>query len=120
MVAVVAVTDLSDPGARVVGLASAHRVTDQAAEIAILVEDEFQGRGIGRRLLDRLVVGLWARGDTEVRADVLGGQGAPIHLLRARFGRLVTEIEMGVLHVQASLPRIVRDDREGHPVRDVA
>jgi GNAT superfamily N-acetyltransferase len=146
VVAVVAVTIDPYRGERVVGLASAHPATAHPAtahpatahpatasgagicpaDIGILVEDDYQGRGIGRQLLDRLVLSLWDAGDAEIRADILAGQGAPIRLLRGRFDRLVTEVEMGVLHVRAWHPRETIETREtratspGVSVRDVA
>lgn len=51
------------------------------AEIAIVVEDAWQGRGLGRDLLARLLDEAEARGIRRFRADVLGDNRAMLGLL---------------------------------------
>jgi RimJ/RimL family protein N-acetyltransferase len=56
---------------RIVGVARFFRISPTAAEVAFVVEDEYQGRGIGRRLMDLLVAEGRKNGFTEFVAEVL-------------------------------------------------
>lgn len=59
----------------VVALASLHRVGRGAAELAVLVEDAWQHRGLGRRLLGHMAAVAEAEGMDRLVADVLRRQG---------------------------------------------
>ncbi len=52
------------------------------AEIAVVVSDAFQGRGIGRRMVGALIEQARARGWTHIRADFLSENRRMIGLLR--------------------------------------
>ncbi|MFO1320703.1 MAG: GNAT family N-acetyltransferase [Burkholderiales bacterium] len=54
------------------------------AELAISVSDEWQARGVGRRLVDALVEGARGRGIAEVRARILGTNTGMIAFMRRR------------------------------------
>ncbi|MDX1621938.1 MAG: GNAT family N-acetyltransferase [Nitriliruptorales bacterium] len=62
---------LTSDGWEPVGLARAVRTTASEAELAIEVVDDWQGRGIGRRLVDRITVLAGAAGMTNVVGEIL-------------------------------------------------
>lgn len=65
-------------------VASGRIVFESAAtscEFAIAVRDEWQGRGLGRRLLNALIAGARLRGHTEVHARVLATNAGMIAFL---------------------------------------
>jgi N-acetylglutamate synthase-like GNAT family acetyltransferase len=73
------------------------------ADLGVLVEDAWQRRGVGTRLITSLLDGARAKGVTTVHADVLGddkfilrtlGRIAPISVSVAR-GTLSVEIDLG-------------------------
>lgn len=72
-------------GDEVIGVARYDRsATDPTvAEVAVLVEDAWQGHGVGRYLMRRLGTVAAARGITSFRADVLPSNEAPVKLARA-------------------------------------
>lgn len=53
------------------------------AEVAIVVEDEWQRRGLGHRLMRRLAAVAVERGIEAFTADVLGGNRDAVHLVRS-------------------------------------
>jgi GNAT superfamily N-acetyltransferase len=107
--ALVAVASSPDGGgpearARVVGLASC-RVTEPgaAAELGLLVEDAWQGRGIGRDLLRRLVAYADCLKLPELQAQVLMEQDWIIGMLRP-YGRCSSVFRPGVREVRVQRP----------------
>jgi RimJ/RimL family protein N-acetyltransferase len=69
------------------------------AEIAIVVEDAWQGRGLGGVLLDALLTAAEARGIRRFTADVLA-DNRPMLRLIARVGHVLhRELEAGVLTI---------------------
>lgn len=64
-----------------VGIARFVRDADGTAEVALEVVDEWQGRGVGRRLIRRLVQHAWATRVGELHGDVLVGNDAALRLL---------------------------------------
>lgn len=68
------------------------------AELAIAVADEFQGAGLGRALLERLLAAAQERGLTAVVAQVRCDNHRMLRLLRRLdFRHTETEEELGVL-----------------------
>ncbi len=98
-IAVVAVVD-----GRIAGVARAIVVDDGAAEVAFVVADEVQRRGVGTLLRDVLVDAAAARGIRTLRANVLA-QNAPMRRLLAPLERIGERD--GVIEV-----RVPRDTRE--------
>jgi GNAT superfamily N-acetyltransferase len=70
----------------VVGIAEAHHGRDGVAEVAVLVEDAWQGRGVGTELFRSLLGGERRRGTRRVRATVMTEHGWLLRRL-ARLGR---------------------------------
>jgi len=71
----------------------------RVAEVAFLVQDDFQGRGIGARLLQHLTAYARAQGITEFEAYVLPENHAMIRLFRDSGYRLESTIEQGIYRV---------------------
>jgi RimJ/RimL family protein N-acetyltransferase len=67
---------------RIVGVARYARLDPRRAEVAFVVEDAYQGRGIGRKLLERLIALARAEGIEELVAYVLPGNERMLRLLR--------------------------------------
>jgi RimJ/RimL family protein N-acetyltransferase/AcrR family transcriptional regulator len=75
----------------------------RAAEIALIVEDAYQGRGVGRRLLKRMLDLASHLGFAEVVAIVLANNGGMLHLLNDSGLDWASSIERGVRTMRAPL-----------------
>jgi acyl-CoA synthetase (NDP forming)/GNAT superfamily N-acetyltransferase len=71
---------VAEQAGRVVGLASLDITRPTAGEIAFIVDDAVQGRGIGTLLLEQLVDAARARGITVLEADVLVDNAAMVRV----------------------------------------
>lgn len=87
---------------RIVGVARYFRLSNTCAEVAFVVEDTFQGCGVGRRLMHHLRQSAIDNGITEFVADVLPGNSAMLRLLEAA-GSTETRNRNGVCEVRVSL-----------------
>jgi GNAT superfamily N-acetyltransferase len=100
---IVLATAPGDGGEQVAGIADAVFEGGDTGEIAFVVADELQGRGIGR-LLAEAAGGLAARrGARRLKADISGGRAAALALMR-RLGPTVTLLEEGSMVVFTTLP----------------
>ncbi len=72
----------------------------KVAEVAFLVEDAYQGRGIGAYLLQHLTVYARLKGITEFEAFVLADNRAMLRLFRDSGYRLTRQLEEGVYSVE--------------------
>lgn len=81
----------------------------EAAEIALLVLDEMQGRGIATLLIHELMEIACSRGVTRFSADVLADNRAILSLLRKMVHPLSSTVNEGVIHVE--FPTGYREDR---------
>jgi RimJ/RimL family protein N-acetyltransferase len=70
------------------------------AEIAIVVDDAWQGHGLGRELLDRLLDEAEARGIRRFRADVLGENRRMLALLAEATHIESRTLSNGVIEVE--------------------
>jgi GNAT superfamily N-acetyltransferase len=84
-----------------VGLATLARSAGDH-ELGVLVEDGWQRRGIGTKLLTCLVASARARGVDQIVADVLGDDRFVLSALR-RVGPLYVTLERGVYAVRLTL-----------------
>lgn len=73
--------------------------TPGAVEIALVVEDAWQGRGLGATLLDALVDAASARGVQHFCADVLAENHRMLQLLRTRTTVRASSFADGVVHL---------------------
>lgn len=77
---------------------------DNAAEVAFVVQDEHQGRGIGSILLEHLAAAGRERGVEKFVADVLAENTSMINVFReAGFRQVSSGIEEGVLHLEFAI-----------------
>ena len=94
-------------GGDVAALGSAVRVpTGQGpatVDIGLLVEDRWQRRGLGSRLLALLAARARSRGVERLRCDLLPGNRHLVPVLRRHTGTLVIRHEAGVISVEGSL-----------------
>jgi GNAT superfamily N-acetyltransferase len=90
------------PGA-IVALASCRLVDEGAAELGLLIEDAWQRRGLGTRLLRDLVTHASAAGLRVLRAQLLAEQAWIAGLLRPYGACHVSPTWDGVLNVTARL-----------------
>ena len=88
----------------VVALASCRAVDEGVAELGILVEDEWQRRGVGGDLLGEIVAYAARTGLRALQAQVLAEQPWIVGLLR-RHGTCRVAGAGPALHVTLTLPR---------------
>ena len=92
-------------GDEVVGIARYDRLqAGDEAELAILIEDAWQGRGLGRRLLARLIAEAGRRRIGAFTATVLGDNRPALRLLAALFPDRQARFEQGEYRMRARLP----------------
>jgi len=107
LVATVAGDGAEEDGAEdgaVIALASCRAVEEGVAELGILVEDEWQQRGVGGYLLGELAAYAARTGLRALQAQVLADQPWLVGLLR-RYGTCKTAGAGLALHVTVTLPR---------------
>jgi GNAT superfamily N-acetyltransferase len=93
---------LARVGAEVVGVAEAHGDGNGSAELAVLVEDAWQHRGVGSRLVAAVVADQRRRGVGALRATVLAEDRWVVQLL-ARLGPLSGRPATGIYEVELPL-----------------
>jgi GNAT superfamily N-acetyltransferase len=86
----------------VVGVAEAHRDGSGAAELAVLVEDAWQHRGVGSRLVAALAADERRHGVGALRATVLAEDRWMVGLL-GRLGPLSSQPATGIYEVEVPL-----------------
>jgi AcrR family transcriptional regulator/RimJ/RimL family protein N-acetyltransferase len=74
------------------------------AEIAMIVEDAYQGRGVGTRLQRRMLALAQRLGFTEVVATVLAENSGMLHVLEEPGLHWTREHSQGVINLRAPLP----------------
>ena len=90
---------------RGIGIGRWIRLPDEpdAAEAAVAVVDDFQGRGVGRALLQLLADSALERGVTKFRAEVLADNDRMLSILEA-VGAVTTGRSGSVLEIEIQLP----------------
>jgi RimJ/RimL family protein N-acetyltransferase len=98
------------------GVARFVRLPDEpgAAEVAMVVNDEWQGRGVGTGLLRRLAERAREEGVARFTATALADNHAVIELLEELGPMHVTPAGSGTVEMRIELPT---DDAEGSPLR---
>jgi GNAT superfamily N-acetyltransferase len=87
----------------VVGMAFYIQSDQTSAEAAFLVEDKFQGRGIGRRLIKKLAQLALSQGIRFFDANVLSSNKPMLHLLNQTGHILRYEYDYGSLEMRVQL-----------------
>lgn len=98
----VAVVATTGTRGRIVGVARYFRIGPSSAEVAFVVEDAYQGRGIGSRLMEHLITEARKNGITELVAEVLPGNRPMLRLLE-KTGPVRIDHEGGVCEVRLDL-----------------
>ncbi len=88
-----------------------------AAEIAVIVEDAYQGRGIGTRLVRHMIVLAERLGFEELVATVLAENGEMLQVLDDTGLDWDRELKNAVITMRAPLPMTVFGPRPAHPRR---
>ena len=92
-------------GGELVAVGRFDRLDDRTeAEVALLVADAFQGRGLGRVLFDRLVGRARDVGIERFVADVLPDNHRMLHLFRHTGLPIRRRFDAGVVHLVLDLP----------------
>ncbi|CAN5633245.1 bifunctional acetate--CoA ligase family protein/GNAT family N-acetyltransferase [soil metagenome] len=101
------VAECPDPaatGPRIAGIARLIRLPASAsAEFALIISDDFQGHGLGRELLGRLVEVGRQEGLERIVAEILAANGTMIHLARQVGFSIRGEPTEGVVHAELRL-----------------
>jgi len=98
-----AATTMLDGSEKLIGVARYVRDKKiEAAEFAIVVADAWQGRGIGKRLLDKLIDAARRHGLKRLYGDILGTNRPMLELVR-KLGFTLTRHEDPTL-TRATLP----------------
>ncbi|HLJ67109.1 MAG TPA: GNAT family N-acetyltransferase [Chloroflexota bacterium] len=87
---------------RIVGVARYNRIAPALAEVAFVVEDAYQGHGIGRRLMERLKAAALENGITQFVAEILPGNVPMFGLLKS-VGPVRSHFEGGECEVYVDL-----------------
>ena len=97
-------------GGTVVALASCRAVFEGVAELGVLVEDAWQRRGVGARLVREILGYASQTGLRALQAQVLGDQSWIVGVLR-RYGPCEVVAARGTLTVTLTLPRSLGGER---------
>ena len=95
-------------GDEIVGVARYDVLRPAVAEVALVVEDAWQGRGIGSRLLWRISAAARARGVEVFEAEVLGENRPMMGLLHVLAEDLETRMQDGVYVIRIELGKLRR------------
>jgi GNAT superfamily N-acetyltransferase len=85
---------LAEGSEAIVGLADAAFLATGLAEIGVVVDDDAQGRGLGKVLSEAVASVALQRGATRLKAEMFDGN-APMLRLLERLGRTVRTVEDG-------------------------
>ncbi len=78
----------------------------KSAEIAVVVRDDWQGRGIGRHLFERLAEIAKGRGIAKFTASVLVGNEAMMNIFRSVAPHMKSHAEKDVIRVEIDLTKM--------------
>ena len=84
----------------IVGVGRFDQTGADFGEVALVVADEWQGDGLGTRLLDELAAWAHERGIQTLHADVLGTNQAMLHVFAHWCPARRTSFEDGCFHVE--------------------
>jgi GNAT superfamily N-acetyltransferase len=106
---------LAEVGRDVVGIGTTYMFANGAAEIALLVEDRWQGRGIATGLLPDLVEEARVRDAPLIWATALGERMPTIRSLAKRVGGSIqVTVSAGIAEITAELPAPRPHERREH------
>ena len=91
------------PGLRIIATASYIAITDDTAEVAFAVADDFQGKGLGTALLERLAVAASSHGFHRFQATTLEHNTGMLEVFRDSGFEIRSKSAEGCIDVQLSL-----------------
>lgn len=94
---------VADAGGAIVGTASLHRKGRSEGEMAVLVEDAWQGTGVGRRLTAHLIRRAHDRGLTAIVADVMRDPAFVLDQLRRAVAGTCVDFDGAIATVRIPL-----------------
>jgi len=90
-----------DTGSKVIGMGNYFAVgNSNSAELALLIEDKYQGRGIGTLLLERLAGLAAANGFVEFEAEVLSDNRPMINVFKSSGFQTHQVWDSGTVHIE--------------------
>ncbi|WP_084955506.1 GNAT family N-acetyltransferase [Thermoactinospora rubra] len=87
----------------IVGHAMSYRGGAADVEVAVVVADQWQGCGIGPRLVDALLARAWLRGAVTVGMDVLGENRRVLRMIRRAWPEAKLTVSSGSVAVVAMI-----------------
>ncbi|MFG2071552.1 acetyltransferase [Nonomuraea maritima] len=93
----------TDDTGEIVGHAMSYRGGWCDVEIAVVVTDAWQGRGLGSRLIDTLLLRASLRGARTVGMDVMGENRRVLRLIRRRWPEARMTVSSGSVEVTAMI-----------------
>jgi predicted CoA-binding protein/RimJ/RimL family protein N-acetyltransferase len=95
----------------------------QSAEVAFVIEDSYQGKGLGTKLMEYLSYIALDNGITVFEGDVLAGNNQMINVLREYGFHITSELEEGVYHFTCALARtgrVIKKEEERERISTIA
>ncbi|GAA2297272.1 hypothetical protein GCM10010149_52250 [Nonomuraea roseoviolacea subsp. roseoviolacea] len=89
----------------IIGHAMSYRGGAADVEVAVVVTDQWQGLGLGPRLIDALLLRAAVRGATTVGMDVLGENRRVLRMIRRQWPDAVMKVVSGSVEVTAMIDR---------------
>ncbi|MFI6787760.1 GNAT family N-acetyltransferase [Nonomuraea sp. NPDC050383] len=89
----------------IIGHAMSYRGGTADVEIAVVVTDQWQGLGLGPRLIDTLLLRAAVRGATTVGMDVLGENRRALRMIRRQWPDATMKVASGSVEVTAMINR---------------
>ncbi|MAT61154.1 MAG: GNAT family N-acetyltransferase [Micrococcales bacterium] len=90
---------IANVGGQIIGVGQYDRVSDNDGEIAFMVRDDYQGRGVGSILLEYLAAVARERGIRRFVADVLPGNRRMVATFERAGYRVAQELDDGIVHL---------------------
>ncbi|MBN6050584.1 GNAT family N-acetyltransferase [Nonomuraea sp. RK-328] len=89
----------------IIGHGMSYRGGTADVEVAVVVTDQWQGLGLGPRLIDALLLRAAVRGATTVGMDVLGENRRVLRMIRRQWPDAVMKVVSGSVEVTAMINR---------------
>jgi acetyl coenzyme A synthetase (ADP forming)-like protein len=104
---------LREPSRAIVAISRYYRLPNyRSAEVAFAIEDAYQGRGLGTRLLEHLVNVARENGITTFEADVLAENKQMTDVFKDYGFHITSELQAGVYHITFPITRTLKVERK--------
>jgi acyl-CoA synthetase (NDP forming)/RimJ/RimL family protein N-acetyltransferase len=95
-------------GDDLIAVARYERISDDSAEVAFIVQDDHQGRGLGSIMLEHLAAAACERGIRRFVAEVLAENTQMVRVFREAGYQVSRELDAGVLHLEFDIDQTPR------------